>query len=200
MYAIVEIGGNQWKVEKEKVIRVPKIDAEDGKTLNFSDVLLVVDKEKVRIGTPFVKEAVVTATVMAQGKDKKVMVFKKKRRKNYQVLKGHRQDFTALRIDGISVDKAAAAAETEEKKPAAETGTKQAAAPKAEVKKASATAAAEKPAAKKPAVKPAAKKAAPAKPAAAKKTAAKKAPAKAKPAAEKPAGDTAAKTEKNEEK
>lgn len=182
MYAIVEIGGSQWKVEQAKVIRVPSIDEENGKKVTFSEVLLVVDNKNVEIGTPYVKDAVVEATVLGQGRDKKVLVFKKKRRKNYKVLKGHRQGYTELKIDSISMGGKKAVKEApakKETKPAAE---------KPEARKPAAAKTAAKPAAKKPAAKksapksaakPAAKKADPgktAKAAAGKSTA--KAPAK----------------------
>jgi len=202
MYAIVEVGGMQWKVEKDRTIRVPKLDADPGKTVEIKEVLLVVDKDQVNIGQPFVSNATVVATVVDHGKDKKVMVFKKKRRKGYQVKRGHRQDFTVLKIADIAVGKAAPKAAAKKAAPKAEAAAtekkppvKKAAAPKAAAKKAPAkkaeTAEKAKPAAKKaPAkktetaekAKPAAKKAAPkkteAKADAKPKTAAKKAPAK----------------------
>lgn len=103
MYAIVEMGGMQWKVTKAMTLRVPRIDKEPGKPVEFDRVLLIVDKGKVDIGTPWIKNARVKATVVSHGKAKKVKVFKKKRRKDYKVLKGHRQDFTELRVDGISL-------------------------------------------------------------------------------------------------
>jgi len=175
MYAIIEIGGSQCKVEQNKVIRVSKIDEKEGKTIDLNEVLLVVDGDKVQIGTPFVKNTVIKATVVAQGKDKKVVVFKKKRRKNYKVKKGHRQDYTELKIESISSGKTASKKTTE-------------AAP--------AKPAAKKPAVKKETAKPAATKSAAAKPAA-KKTAAKKPAAKTAPKAapKKPA----VKTEKKKE-
>ena len=103
MYAIVEMGGMQWKVSKAMTLRVPRIDEEPGKSVEFDKVLLIADKEKVDVGTPWIKNARVKATVMAHGKAKKIKVFKKKRRKDYKVFKGHRQDYTELRVDGISL-------------------------------------------------------------------------------------------------
>jgi large subunit ribosomal protein L21 len=105
MYAIVEVGGLQWKVSKKKILRVPKMDVEPGKVIDINNVLLVVDGKSVTIGKPLVKGAQVKAKVVSHGKDKKVIVFKKKRRKNYRVTKGHRQDYTELKIDQISVGK-----------------------------------------------------------------------------------------------
>ena len=103
MYAIVEMGGMQWKVTKAMTLRVPRIDEEPGKPVEFDRILLIVNKDKVDIGTPWIKNARVKATVVSHGKAKKIKVFKKKRRKDYKVLKGHRQDFTELRIDGITL-------------------------------------------------------------------------------------------------
>jgi len=105
MYAIVEIGGMQWKVAQKDTLRVPRIELDPGKSLEFDRVLLVVDKENVEIGKPVVPHAKIKATVVSHGKDKKIKVFKKKRRKNYKVLKGHRQDFTEITIDQITVGK-----------------------------------------------------------------------------------------------
>lgn len=113
MYAVVEVGGMQWKVSKSVTIRVPKMEEETGKSVELDRVLLVVDNAKVNIGKPLVPNAKVKATVLSHGRAKKVRVFKKKRRKNYKVLRGHRQDYTELRIDRISIDK-----ETKEKKEA----------------------------------------------------------------------------------
>ncbi|MBN2414402.1 50S ribosomal protein L21 [bacterium] len=182
MYAIVEIGGSQWKVEQKKVIRVPSMEAENGKKVTFSEVLLVVDNKNVEIGTPYVKDAVVEATVLGQGRDKKVLVFKKKRRKNYKVLKGHRQGFTELKIDSISVGgkkSSQAAPEQKAAKPASE---------KAEAKKAPAAKTVAKPAAKKSAAKTGA-----AKPAAGKTGSGKTAKPAAKKTAAKPAAKAPAK-------
>ena len=101
MYAIVEVGGMQCKVSKQDVIRVPRLQEEPGKSVDVR-VLMVVDQDQVHIGKPWVPNVKVKAVVLVHGKAKKVLVFKKKRRKNYKVLKGHRQDFTELRIDQIS--------------------------------------------------------------------------------------------------
>ena len=105
MYAIVEIGGYQWKVSKKETLKVPKIEAEPGKTINLDQVLLIVDGEKVNIGKPLVSDATVKAKVVSHGRGKKVMVFKKKRRKDYKVKKGHRQDFTEITIESIGFGK-----------------------------------------------------------------------------------------------
>ena len=122
MYAVVEVGGMQWKVTKSVTIRVPKMEEEPGKSIELDRVLLVVDKETVRIGKSIVPDVKVKATVLSHGRAKKVNVFKKKRRKNYRVLRGHRQAYTELRIDQISLTKAdkkkkAAAVKVEAKEP-----------------------------------------------------------------------------------
>ncbi len=197
MYAIVEIAGQQFKVEKNQKIFVHRLEAEEGKKVSFDRVLLIDTGSKVSVGDPVVKGATVSAKVISHMKGDKILVFKKKRRKGYQKLNGHRQYLTQIQIEGISEKggaekKETATAKKEEapkaasqKKPTAKTAaTKKPAAKAAEDKKPAAkTAAAKKPAAtKKPAApkKPAAKASA-AKTAAAKKPAAKKTEAKAAP-------------------
>ncbi|MCK5147842.1 50S ribosomal protein L21 [bacterium] len=180
MYAIVDIGGMQWKVEETRTIKVPKLNTEPGKTVELKEVLLVVDKDQVNIGQPYVGNATIKATVISHGKDKKIVVFKKKRRKGYKVHKGHRQEFTELKIENIILGKAAPKATAA---PKAATATKAAAAPKA--KKTEAVKAPAKKAAPKTAAKGKADTKAPAKKTATKpKAAAKpKTAAKAKTAA-----------------
>jgi large subunit ribosomal protein L21 len=102
MYAIIRTGGKQYQVEAGDTLRVEKVQGEVGDTVELSDVLLVVDGESVKIGQPVVDGAKVVAKVVEQGRHKKVIVFKKKRRKGYQVKKGHRQMYTALKIETIS--------------------------------------------------------------------------------------------------
>lgn|GEM_PF-883718 len=104
-YAIVEVGGMQWKAQESGVIRVPLMDWEAGKTVTLDKVLLLVDGERVEVGKPVLAKACVEAMVLGHAKAKKVLVFKIKRKKNYRVLKGHRQDYTELRIDRIIPDK-----------------------------------------------------------------------------------------------
>ena len=108
MYAIVDIGGVQFKVSKSMTIRVPKMGIEPGKSVELNNVLLLVDKENVKVGKPIVAGVSIKANVISHGKDKKVIVFKKKRRKNYRVLRGHRQEYTELQIDQITVGKTTA--------------------------------------------------------------------------------------------
>ncbi len=101
MYAIVEIAGQQFKVEKEKKLFVHRLDAEQGDSLDFEKVLLVDNDGKVAVGTPTVKGAKVTAKVLEHVKGDKVIVFKKKRRKGYKKKNGHRQLFTQIQVENI---------------------------------------------------------------------------------------------------
>lgn len=103
MYAIVKIGGHQYKVAQDETLFVDKQTA-DGSSLTFEDVLLVKDTNGVKIGTPTVEGAVVNATLLEDVKSDKVLVFKKKRRKGYQKMNGHRQVMSQIKIDGISLD------------------------------------------------------------------------------------------------
>lgn len=126
MYAIVEIGGHQYKVAEKDVLFVDKQTADNSK-LTFDKVLLVKDDKGVKIGTPIVEGAEVSATLLEDVKADKVLVFKKKRRKGYQKLNGHRQVMSQIQIEGITLGgtkkKAApkAAEETKEAAPKAET-------------------------------------------------------------------------------
>ena len=102
MYAIIRTGGKQYQVAPGERLRVEKLAGDIGDTLELTDVLLVADGQDVKIGQPVLEGAKVTAQIVEQGKAKKVLVFKKKRRKGYQVKRGHRQHFTALEIKDIS--------------------------------------------------------------------------------------------------
>jgi len=101
MYAVVEIKGKQFKVTSGAEINIPKTDAEEGDKLTYDRVLYMHNGKKPVIGTPLIDGATVEATVLGHGKSNKVMVFKKKRRKNYRRKRGHRQQFTSVRIDDI---------------------------------------------------------------------------------------------------
>lgn len=102
MYAIVKIGGHQYKVEEDQTIFVNRLATEDG-NITLEDVLLVKDDDgNVKIGAPLVEGSSVTATVVENLKSDKVIVFKKKRRKGYRVKNGHRQHITQLKIEKIS--------------------------------------------------------------------------------------------------
>ena len=102
MYAIIRTGGKQYQVEAGDRLRVEKLEGEVGATIELDEVLLLVDGESIQIGRPVLEGAKVLATIVEQGRQKKIIVFKMKRRKGYQVKKGHRQFYTALNIDTIS--------------------------------------------------------------------------------------------------
>lgn len=103
MYAIVEIAGQQFKVQKDQKIYVHRLDAEEGKKVDFDRVLLVDNGGKVTLGAPVIEGAKVSAKVEAHVKGDKVVVFRKKRRKGYAKRNGHRQSFTAITINDIKV-------------------------------------------------------------------------------------------------
>jgi large subunit ribosomal protein L21 len=102
-YAIVEDGGKQYKAVEGQTIEVDRFDAEVGDQLDLERVLLIVNEEEVQVGTPLVEGAKVQATVVSQMKGPKVVVFKYKPKKRYRVKTGHRQKYTRLQIDSISV-------------------------------------------------------------------------------------------------
>ncbi|MBK6343728.1 MAG: 50S ribosomal protein L21 [Flavobacteriales bacterium] len=101
MYAIVNIAGQQYKVEQAQKLKVHRLEAEEGKHLELDNVLLVSDGKTVSVGTPTVEGVRIAAKVLSHGKGDKVLVFKKKRRKGYQKLNGHRQYLTELWIEAI---------------------------------------------------------------------------------------------------
>lgn len=102
MYAIVRTGGKQYQVACGDQLRVEKLDGNVGDVVNLNEVLMVVDGDDVKIGRPVLESAKVVAKIAEQGRAKKIIVFKKKRRKGYQVKRGHRQSFTGLMIEEIS--------------------------------------------------------------------------------------------------
>ena len=114
MYAIVEIAGQQFKVEKDQQIFVHRLEAKEGSKVDFENVLLIDNGGKVNVGAPAVKGAKVTAKVLDHLKGDKVIVFKKKRRKGYRVKNGHRQYLTKLEI--VKIDDKAAAKKASAKK------------------------------------------------------------------------------------
>ncbi|RMG04557.1 MAG: 50S ribosomal protein L21 [Nitrospirae bacterium] len=101
MYAVMETGGKQYRVMPGAVVRVEKLDAPEGESVDIDRVLLVSDEGKTVVGTPFVEGATVKATVLETSKARKVLVFKKKPRKGFKRLRGHRQYYTKLKIDDI---------------------------------------------------------------------------------------------------
>jgi len=162
MYAIVEIAGQQFKVENGKKIFVHRLEAEEGTKLDFDQVLLIEDEGKITIGEPVIKDAIVEGVVVDHVRGDKVIVFKKKRKKGYRIKNGHRQNFSQVEI--ISINGVGAPKKVTPKKE-----------PK-QVEEAEAPVKEKKTAAKKPAAE---KEEVPAKKTAAKKPAAKK-PAKGK--------------------
>ena len=177
MYAIVDIAGQQFKIEKDQQIFVHRLEAKEGSEVDFDQVLLVDNSGKVNVGAPVIKGAKVTAKVLEHLKGDKVIVFKKKRRKGYRVKNGHRQHLTKLEILKID-EKASVAKKTAVKKEAnladkkasvKETAVKKPVAKKAPVKKT----AVKKPVAKKTPIKKMVVKKPVAKKESAKKTAAK---------------------------
>jgi large subunit ribosomal protein L21 len=202
MYAVFRSGGKQYRAAKGDVLRLEKIEGDEGATVKFDEVLLVGEGSSIKVGGPMLSGSTVSGKVIRQGKSRKVSVVKFKRRKNYLRQGSHRQFFTEVEITGITggtAKKAAPKTEAAEKpaakavapkkaaaKPAAKKPAKKKAAKKV-AKKAAAKPAAHKPAAKKAAAKKPAKKKAAAKPAAHKAASKKKAKKKAaaKPAAHK---------------
>lgn len=163
MYAIVNIAGQQFKVMNNQKIFVHRLEGKEDSSVTFDEVLLIEDDGKVLVGTPQIEGAAVSAKILEHMKADKVLVFKKKRRKGYKKLNGHRQLLTKIQIEKIE-EKASKKAATKKEKPekvveVAETKTKEEAKP-----------AAKKPTAKKPATKKAAPKATAKKKPAAKKT------------------------------
>lgn len=101
MYAIVEVGGQQFKVAKNDVILAPKIEGQEGETVALDRVMLIADENGIKVGNPVIAGAQVKASIVDFTRGKKVIIFKKKRREGYKVKKGHRQDYTRLKIEDI---------------------------------------------------------------------------------------------------
>jgi large subunit ribosomal protein L21 len=101
MFAVVNIGGQQFKVSANNAYYVPKLSEEPDTEITFDDILLLGDDKKVKVGNPSVKNAKVTAKVLEHLKDEKIIVFKKKRRKSYRIFKGHRQQLTKIEVTKI---------------------------------------------------------------------------------------------------
>ena len=101
MYAVFQTGGKQFRAEPGRRIRIPSLSADPGDAVTFEEVLLAFDGEEVSIGEPKIDGAKVRAEVVRHGRSKKIIVFKRKRRKGYRRKQGHRQGFTEVRIDEI---------------------------------------------------------------------------------------------------
>jgi large subunit ribosomal protein L21 len=102
MYAVVKIKNQQYRVAPDTSLQVPLLDSEVGDSLTFDEVLMVSDGDEVKVGTPTVEGASVAAEVLGHGRSRKIVVFKKKRRKNYRRKTGHRQQYTEIKITGIT--------------------------------------------------------------------------------------------------
>ena len=103
MYAVIMTGGKQYQVSEGDVVHVEKLNAELGAPVEFTDVLLVKTKDKTLIGQPIVQGASVQGVLQSQGKDDKVLVFKYKKKKQYRRTRGHRQQYSEVRIDKINI-------------------------------------------------------------------------------------------------
>jgi large subunit ribosomal protein L21 len=103
MYAVIKTGGKQYKVAAGGKLKVESLPIEVGGVVEIKDVLMVADGDKYTVGSPLVPGASVKATVLAHGRGDKVKIFKMRRRKHYRKSQGHRQNFTEIRIDGISL-------------------------------------------------------------------------------------------------
>ena len=101
MYAVIKTGGKQYRVAEGQTLKVEKIDAEEGASVEFDTVLMIADGEQVRIGAPYIDGARVTATVESQGRSPKVRIVKFRRRKHYMRQKNHRQQYTEIKVTGI---------------------------------------------------------------------------------------------------
>ncbi len=102
MYAVIKTGGKQYRVSQGDVVKLERLQGDAGTTISFDQVLLIGTEEDTKVGTPVVAGAAVRGTIMEQGRDRKVIVFKFRRRKNYKRKNGHRQYFTRVRIDEIA--------------------------------------------------------------------------------------------------
>jgi large subunit ribosomal protein L21 len=103
VYAIVNINGIQTRVERDAVITVPRLAGDPGKTLEFGQVLMVCDGDKISVGAPHVKGASIAAEVLEQVRGPKLKIFKFKRRREYRRRRGHRDELTRIRVTGITV-------------------------------------------------------------------------------------------------
>jgi len=103
MYAVIRSGGKQYKVAPGQTIRLAKVAGDAGSKVELGDVLLVENEGNVQVGSPLVANAKIQATVLEHDRAKKILVFKKKRKKQYRRTQGHRQDYTSVRIDSITV-------------------------------------------------------------------------------------------------
>jgi len=115
MFAVIKTGGKQYRVQKGEILDIEKLDVKEGKKVSFEQVLLIETDGKIQVGTPYLKDTLVKAEVLDNFKDKKVIVFKKKRRKQYKRKIGHRQELTRIKIGEILTGKAKEKAKPVEK-------------------------------------------------------------------------------------
>jgi large subunit ribosomal protein L21 len=101
-YAVIRTGGKQYRVAPGDLVRIERLEGDVGTAVEFAEVLLAAADDAVRIGTPLVSGARVRGTIVAQGRDRKILIFKKKRRKNYRRRRGHRQSITTVRVTEIA--------------------------------------------------------------------------------------------------
>jgi large subunit ribosomal protein L21 len=132
MHAVIQTGGKQYRVKEGDILSVEKLDAGQGQKVSFSQVLLLEDGGDVLLGLPILENALVRAEVLETYKDEKVVVFKKKRRKQFRRTRGHRQQLTRIRVEGIYPDKSAASTEAAPEVKPAPAVREKAPAPKAE--------------------------------------------------------------------
>ncbi len=103
MNAVVKTGGKEYRIAKGDLIRVEKMEGKVGDQVTMKDILMISDEDKVQVGNPFLTNAVITGEIVQQVRGKKVLIYKMKRRKNYRRTKGHRQTYTYVRVNDISL-------------------------------------------------------------------------------------------------
>ena len=103
MNAVVKTGGKEYRISKGDLIRVEKMEGKVGDQVTMKDILMISDEDKVQVGNPFLTNAVITGEIVQQVRGKKVLIYKMKRRKNYRRTKGHRQTYTYIRVNDISL-------------------------------------------------------------------------------------------------
>jgi large subunit ribosomal protein L21 len=103
VYAIIETGGKQYRISEGDTIKIEKIEGEIGSTVELNNILMVSKDEEINVGSPLVRGAKATGEILDHGKDKKIVIFKHKRRKNYRKKQGHRQAYTSIKITGIQL-------------------------------------------------------------------------------------------------
>ena len=103
MFAIISTGGKQYKVSQDTILTVNKLEGKDGDKITIDDVLFACDGDKFSIGSPQIDGAKINAEIVKQDRDRKILVFKKKRRKNYRRLNGHKQDITFLKVNSLDI-------------------------------------------------------------------------------------------------